>query len=75
MYEKIFTKGKIGGVEIRNRVILSPMEETLGQASGEITPRAIEYSSIILSKSYSVINKNYPVYRCGFHPINQESLS
>ena len=43
MYEKIFTKGKIGGVEIRNRVILSPMEETLGQASGEITPRAIEY--------------------------------
>lgn len=75
MYEKIFTKGKIGGVEIRNRVILSPTEETLGQASGEITPRAIEYSSIILSKSYSVINKNSPVYRCGFHPINQESLS
>lgn len=41
MYEKIFTKSKIGGVEIRNRVILSPTEETLGQASGEITPRAI----------------------------------
>ena len=43
MYEKLFTRGKIGGVEIRNRVILAPMEETLGQASGEITPRAIEY--------------------------------
>lgn len=43
MYERIFTPGKIGGVEIKNRVVLSPMEETLGQASGEITSRAIEY--------------------------------
>ena len=43
MYERIFSRGKIGGCELKNRVILSPMEETLGQASGEITPRAIEY--------------------------------
>lgn len=43
MYERIFSKGKIGGVELKNRVVLSPMEETLGQASGEITDRAIEY--------------------------------
>ena len=43
MYEKIFESGKIGGCELKNRIILSPMEETLGQASGEITPRAIEY--------------------------------
>lgn len=38
MYDRIFTKGKIGGCEIRNRVILSPMDDTLGQASGEISP-------------------------------------
>lgn len=43
MYERIFSKGKIGGCEIRNRIILSPMDDTLGQASGEISPRAIEY--------------------------------
>lgn len=43
MYKRIFTPGKIGGVELKNRVILSPMEETLGQASGEITARAVEY--------------------------------
>lgn len=43
MYEKVFSKGKINGCTIRNRVILSPMDDCLGQASGEITPRGIEY--------------------------------
>ena len=41
MYEKIFSKGRIGGCELRNRIILSPMDDTLGQASGERSPRAI----------------------------------
>lgn len=43
MYEKIFTKGQIGGCTIKNRVILAPMDDCLGQASGEITPRGIAY--------------------------------
>ena len=43
MYEKLFSKGKINGCELRNRVIMSPMDDCLGQASGEITERAIEY--------------------------------
>lgn len=43
MYEKLFSKGKIGGCVLRNRVILSPMDDTLGQASGELSQRAVEY--------------------------------
>lgn len=43
MYEKLFSKGRINGCVIPNRVVLSPMDDTLGQASGEISPRAIEY--------------------------------
>lgn len=43
MYEKIFTKGRIGGCTIRNRVVLAPMDDCLGQASGEVTQRGIEY--------------------------------
>ena len=43
MYDKIFSKGKINGCVIKNRVVLSPMDDALGQASGELSPRAIEY--------------------------------
>lgn len=43
MYKKIFSRGKINGCVIKNKVILSPMDDALGQASGELTPRAIEY--------------------------------
>lgn len=43
MYEKLFTPGKINGCELRNRVIMSPMDDCLGQASGEMTARGVEY--------------------------------
>lgn len=43
MYEKIFEEGKIGGLTLRNRVILSPMDDDLSGATGEISDRAIEY--------------------------------
>ena len=43
MYEKLFEPGKINGCLIRNRVIMSPMDDCLGQATGEITQRGIEY--------------------------------
>lgn len=42
-YPHVFKKGYIGSCEIRNRVILSPMDECLGTATGEVSPRAIEY--------------------------------
>ena len=43
MYKKIFEEGKIGGVTLRNRIILSPMDDDLSGATGEISDRAIEY--------------------------------
>ena len=43
MYDKLFSKGKINGCVLRNRVIMSPMDDCLGQASGEMTARGVEY--------------------------------
>lgn len=42
-YEHIFTPGQIGPVTVRNKIIMSPMDDALGQASGEVTQRGIEY--------------------------------
>lgn len=43
MYEKLFSKGKINGCVIPNRIAMAPMDDCLGQSSGEITQRGIEY--------------------------------
>ena len=43
MYDKLFSKCKINGCVLRNRVIMSPMDDCLGQASGEMTARGVEY--------------------------------
>ena len=43
MYDKLFTKGKINGCVIPNRIVLAPMDDCLGQTSGEISQRGIEY--------------------------------
>ena len=42
MYEKLFSEGQIGPVTVRNRVIMSPMDDCLDQASGEVTQRGVE---------------------------------
>ena len=41
MYDKLFTKGKINGCVIPNRIVLAPMDDCLGQTSGEISQRGI----------------------------------
>ena len=43
MYNKIFSRGKINGVELKNRVIMGPMDESLGDNSGNVSPRCMEY--------------------------------
>ena len=43
MYDKLFTKGKINGCVIPNRIVLAPMDDCLGQTSGGISQRGIEY--------------------------------
>ena len=43
MYEKIFSRGKINGCELKNRIIMAPMDESLGDNSGNVSPRCAEY--------------------------------
>lgn len=43
MYNKLFQKVRINGCVIPNRIALAPMDDCLGQASGEISQRGIEY--------------------------------
>lgn len=43
MYNKIFSRGKINGVELKNRVLMGPMDESLGDNSGNVSPRCMEY--------------------------------
>lgn len=43
MYDKIFSRGKINGVELKNRVTMGPMDESLGDNSGNVSSRCMEY--------------------------------
>lgn len=43
MYSQLFTRGKINGMDLKNRVVMAPMHDSLGQISGEVSPRAIAY--------------------------------
>lgn len=43
MYEKIFSPAKINGCRLKNRIVMSPMDDCLGQYTGEMTARGVEY--------------------------------
>ena len=42
-YEKLLSSFRVGGVTLRNRVVMSPMHDGLGGTGGDVSPRAIEY--------------------------------
>jgi len=42
-YEKLFTSFSLGGITLKNRVVMSPMHDGLGGTGGDVSPRAIEY--------------------------------
>src|ERR1700689_4997309 len=42
-FPALFTPGKIGGLELKNRVLMAPMEKNLCTADGVVTTRYIEY--------------------------------
>lgn len=42
-YQKLFSPGKIGCVELKNRVIMGPTETLRASAIGEVTPAIIDY--------------------------------
>lgn len=42
-YEKMFSKVKIGGLTLKNRIVMSPMHDGLGGTGGDVSRRAVEY--------------------------------
>lgn len=42
-YEKLFTPIQINGVELKNRIVMSPMHDGLGLTGGDVNPQVIEY--------------------------------
>lgn len=43
MYDKLFERVRINGVELKNRIVMGPMDESLGDNSGNVSPRCMEY--------------------------------
>lgn len=42
-YEKLFTPIQINGVELKNRIVMSPMHDGLGLTGGDVNDQVIEY--------------------------------
>ena len=42
-YEKLFTPIQINGVELKNRIVMSPMHDGLGLTGGDVNEQVIEY--------------------------------
>lgn len=42
-YEKLFTPIQINGVELKNRIVISPMHDGLGLTGGDVNQQVIEY--------------------------------
>jgi 2,4-dienoyl-CoA reductase-like NADH-dependent reductase (Old Yellow Enzyme family)/thioredoxin reductase len=42
-YPRVFSAGRIGGVTLRNRILMAPMEKNLALPTGAVTQRYIDY--------------------------------
>lgn len=42
-YAALFSPGKLGGLTVKNRVVMAPMLVSYGLASGEVSPRLLDY--------------------------------
>ena len=36
-YEKLFTPIRVGGIELKNRIVMSPMHDGLGGSGGDVS--------------------------------------
>ena len=43
MYEKLFSRGKIGNLELKSRIVMPPMGTSMSCANGEASPEIIRY--------------------------------
>ncbi|MBI2202664.1 MAG: FAD-dependent oxidoreductase [Candidatus Rokubacteria bacterium] len=42
-YPRLFSRGRIGGVTLKNRIVMAPMEKNLADPTGAVTPRYVDY--------------------------------
>lgn len=42
-YKKLFERGKIGSLELKNRIVMSPMATNYSDVSGEVSDREVRY--------------------------------
>jgi len=42
-YPHLFSRGRIGRVTLKNRIVMAPMEKNLADPTGAVTPRYIDY--------------------------------
>ena len=43
MYDKLFEKGRIGNVELKNRLVMTPMGTNLAELDGTVGPAMLAY--------------------------------
>ena len=43
MYEKLFEKGRIGNIELKNRLVMTPMGTNLAELDGTVGPAMLAY--------------------------------
>ena len=66
-YKKLFEPGRIGGLTIRNRAVMSPMGTDLADIRGNATPRLIAYYTERAKGGIGLIINEYTGRR-GLHP-------
>lgn len=75
-FPRLFAPGRIGSLELRNRILMAPMEKNLATATGAVTQRYIDYvearaaggAALILLESMYVhpAGRNH-LYQLGIH--------
>jgi 2,4-dienoyl-CoA reductase-like NADH-dependent reductase (Old Yellow Enzyme family)/thioredoxin reductase len=75
-YPRVFSAGRIGGVTLKNRILMAPMEKNLALPTGAVTQRYVDYckaraaggAALILLESMYVhpAGKNHR-YQLGLH--------
>lgn len=70
-YPHIFEPIKINGVTIPNRIVMSPMGDTLGMDSGECSPRQIAYYTERAKGGVGLIQTSY----CAVSPAERRGIA
>jgi 2,4-dienoyl-CoA reductase-like NADH-dependent reductase (Old Yellow Enzyme family)/thioredoxin reductase len=70
-YSALFSPGKLGGLTVKNRVVMAPMLVSYGLASGEVSQRLIDYYEARARGGVGIII----VEAACIHPSGKETLT